>query len=722
MVSAFACRSGTSHLNFDLYFPNSTAPDLFSFDCASVLGDACRKTGEGTALRKAEGHKRVVTSRSRATVTVAILTLLVAPTVLRAQTIPGAQAESISALSRGEWPAYAGTYASARYSPLTQIDRTNAKDLHVAWRWKSPDQAVKDANPKVGPTRANESTPLMVGGTLYTSTSLSQVAAIDAASGETKWVFDPKIYENGLGIPANDGWLHRGVAYWRSGDDERIIMLTAFAQMIALDAKTGKPISTFGSDGRVDLALGMRRPVDRDYYTMSSPPVIVRGIIVVGSSVMDWWGHRPSPPGDVRGFDVVSGRLLWTFHTVAQAGEPGVETWEKDSWKEAGNANVWAPMSADEELGYVYLPVSTPTNDYYGGHRPGDGLYGESLVCLDAVTGRKVWHYQLVHHGLWDYDSPAAPNLIDITVAGKPIKAVAQVTKQAFVYVFDRVTGQPVWPIEEQPVPASSVPGESASKTQPVPTKPAPIDIQGVRDEDLIDLTPEIHKEAMDIVAKYDHGPLFTPPSERGTIQVPGIGGGANWSGAAIDPDTGMLYVGTYRLPFVVALHKPQAWEGSYDFVAIPRYLPGPRGLPLLKPPFGSILAIDMNSGEHRWRIPVGHGESMGAIKNLDIRDQPGFLARSWALVTKTVLIVVQMGYYGPTHFVPELKRPMADLNNFDPHLWVYDKTSGEMLAEIALPANATGAPITYMAGGKQYIAFPVGGGPLVEELIAVSL
>jgi len=675
-------------------------------------------------MRKAEGQKRVVvTSRSRATIAVIILTLLVAPTVLRAQTIPGAQAESISALSRGEWPAYAGTYASARYSPLTQIDRTNAGDLRVAWRWKSPDQAVKGANPKVGPTRANESTPLMVGGTLYTSTSLSQVAAIDAASGATKWVFDPKIYENGLGIPANDGWLHRGVGYWRNGDDERIVMLTAFAQMIALDARTGKPIPTFGTDGRVDLALGMRRPVDRDYYTMTSPPVILRGIIVVGSSVMDWWGHRPSPPGDVRGFDVVSGRLLWTFHTVAQAGEPGVETWEKDSWKEAGNANVWAPMSADEELGYVYLPVSTPTNDYYGGHRPGDGLYGESLVCLDAATGKKVWHYQLVHHGLWDYDSPAAPNLIDIAVAGKPIKAVAQVTKQAFVYVFDRVNGQPVWPIEEQPVPASSVPGESASKTQPFPTKPAPIDIQGVRDEDLIDLTPEIHQEAIDIVAKYDHGPLFTPPSERGTIQVPGVAGGANWSGAAIDPDTGMFYVSTYRLPFVVALHKPQAWEGSYDFVAIPRYLPGPRGLPLLKPPFGSILAIDMNSGEHRWRIPVGHGEAIGAIKNLGIRDRPGFPSRSWALVTKTVMIVVQMGYYGPTHFVPELQRPMADLNNFDPHLWVYDKASGEMLAEIALPANATGAPITYMAGGKQYIAFPVGGGPLVEEeLIAVSL
>jgi glucose dehydrogenase len=271
---------------------------------------------------------------------------------------PGAEVESTKALARGEWPAYAGTYAAARYSPLAQINRTNAKNLHIAWRWKSPDQAIKDANPAAGPSFANESTPLMVGGTLY------------------------------------------------------------FAQMIALDARSGNPVPTFGKDGRVDLAQGLRRPVDRAYYTMTSPPVIVRGVIVVGSSVLDWWGMRPALPGDVRGFDVATGRLLWTFHTVAQEGEAGVETWEKESWKEAGGANVRAPMSADEELGYVYLPVSTPTNDYYGGDRPGDGLYGDSLVCLDAATGKKVWHYQLVHHGLWDYDPPAAPNLIDISSAG----------------------------------------------------------------------------------------------------------------------------------------------------------------------------------------------------------------------------------------------------------------------------------------------------------------
>jgi quinoprotein glucose dehydrogenase len=650
----------------------------------------------------------------------AILALL--PATLEAQTIPGALPESTKAMSQGEWPAYAGTYAATRYSPLTQINRDNARSLHVVWRWKSPEAAIRAADASIGPGFVNESTPLMVGGVLYTSTSLSEVAAIDAATGETRWVFDPKVYENGLGPPANLGWTHRGVAYWRNGDNERIVILTAFAQMIALDARTGKPVADFGTNGRVDLNAGLRRPVSSHFYTMTSPPVIVRGVIVVGSSVLDWWGERPSPVGDVRGFDVASGKLLWTFHTVAQGEEPGAETWEKDSWKEAGNANVWAPMSADEELGYVYLPVSTPTNDYYGGHRLGDGLYGESLVCLDVATGRKVWHYQLVHHGLWDYDPPAAPNLIDITVDGKPIKAVAHVTKQAFLYVFDRITGKPVWPIEEQPVPASGVPGEKASKTQPIPSKPAPFDIQGATDDNLIDLTPDIHREAIEIAKAFDRGGVFTPPTERGMIQVPGNAGGGNWAGAAVDPETHMLYVPTYRLPTLVSIGKPEPWEGTYDFIGRTRYLPGPRGLPLLKPPFASIVAIDMNSGEHRWRIPVGRSIAMPTVMLMKSPGDYGLMARSWALVTRTVMIVVQMGALSAPRFIPGVYAPIRDLRNVDPHLWVYDKATGQKLAEIELPSNAGGAPITYMAGGKQFIAFSVGGGPIPEELIAVGL
>ena len=381
-------------------------------------------------------------------------------------------------------------------------------------------------------------------------------------------------------------------------------------------------------------------------------------------------------------------------------------------------------MSADEDLGYVYLPVSTPSNDFYGGHRPGDNLYGDSLVCIDAKTGRRVWHQQLVRHGIWDYDTPAAPNLVDIRVAGRRIKAVAQVTKQAFVYVFDRVTGEPVWPIEDRPVPELSVAGERAAATQRFPTRPAAIDIQGVREEDLIDLTPELRNEASAIIANYNYGPLFTPPvTSRGTIQVPGVAGGASWAGAAIDPETGTLYVGTVRLPFVVTLRKPGPNEGSYDYIGGFQYLAGPQGLPLLKPPFGSLVAIDLNTGEHRWRIPVGRGPiEHRAIGHLGVRNRLGYPSRSWALATKTVLFVVQMGYFATPRVAPGSARRIADLNNLDPHLWVHDKQTGELLASIPVPANAAGAPITYMARGKQYIVFPVGGGPLVEELVAVTL
>jgi quinoprotein glucose dehydrogenase len=559
---------------------------------------------------------------------------------------------------------------------------------------------------------------------LYTSTSLSQIAAIDAATGKTKWVFDPRSYDN-ITQPANLGWANMGVAYWKSGDDERILILTGDAFLVAVDARTGLPVTNFGDNGKVDLIQGLHRTFPRQDYTSQAPPLIVGDIVVVGSSIWDFWRNHPPAPGDVRGFDVRTGKQLWAFHTIPQAGEPGADTWEQDSWQRTGNANVWAPMSADDQLGYVYLPISTPSNDYYGGHRLGDGLYGDSLVCLEAKTGRKVWHFQTVRHGLWDYDLPAAPNLVDIVVDGRPVKAVAQVTKQNFLFVFDRVTGKPVWPIEDQPVPPSSVKGERASATQPFPTRPAPLDIQGIREEDVIDFTPEVRAEALEILRRYDYGPLYTPPSERGTATNPGVGGGANWPGAAVDPETGMLYVETHRIPYVIALRRPMPFEQEYDYIGSVRPLLGPSGLPIMKPPFTSLVAIDMNTGEHRWRVPLGVGPTENpVVQSRGIKERLGNpYTRGWALVTKSLLLAVQSGIFGsPLPSSTGFGRTYS-LTERDTNLWAYDKATGELLAEIPVGSNASGAPMTYLLDGKQYIVFAVGGGRNVaEELVAVGL
>ena len=375
-----------------------------------------------------------------------------------------------------EWLSYGADKASSKYSPIAQIDTDNFNRLKVAWTWRSPEEAIKKAHPDLK-TWVWESTPLMVDGVLYVSTSLSQVAAIDAATGKPLWLYDPETWKKGT--PSNNGFVHRGVAYWANGDDRRILFGTGDGYLICLNAKTGKPIPAFGQNGRIDLTQGLSRPVDRRLYGVSSPPIICRDVVVMGSKVHDVPLAKVMPPGDVRGFDVRTGKQQWLFRSVPGEDEFGNETWEQESWKTTGAANVWTMMSADEALGYVYLPFSTSANDFFGGQRPGNGLFGESLVCLDARTGKRVWHFQMAHHGLWDYDLPSAPNLIDVRVNGKPVKAVAQVSKQGFVYVFDRVTGNPIWPIEERPVPQSTAPGERSSPTQPFPTKPAPFDRQG---------------------------------------------------------------------------------------------------------------------------------------------------------------------------------------------------------------------------------------------------
>jgi quinoprotein glucose dehydrogenase len=622
---------------------------------------------------------------------------------------------------RGEWSAYGANKANTKYSPLDQIDKQNVSSLRVAWRWTSPDMEVVKQTPGLV-TGKFEATPIMVNGVLYTSTSLSQVAAIDPATGRTRWVYDPESWKNEP--PPNLGFLHRGVTYWTDGKEERVFIGAGDAYLIALNAKTGQPIPGFGNNGRIDLTSGLRRPVERRYYYLTSPPVICRNVLVIGSAVYDWHANDHMPPGDVRGFDVRTGKQLWTFHSIPQAGEFGNDTWLEGSWRTTGAANAWTILSADEELGYVYIPFSTPTNDYYGGHRPGDGLFGESLVCLEAKTGRRVWHFQTTHHGVWDYDLPAAPNLVDISAGGKNIKAVAQVTKQAFCFVFDRVTGKPVWPIEERKVPQSNVPGERSSPTQPFPTKPAPFDRQGFSVDDLIDFTPELRREAEAILSRYAHGPLYTPPSTESTIILPGAVGGASWAGAAFDPETGILYVPSVTIPFAGPLSKPLESDSPARFALhrlVRSGVRGPRGLFLTKPPYGRITAIDLKTGEHLWMTPMGEGpRKHPALSELSL-PRLGWPLRGFPLVTRTLLLVAQEGGSAPTG-QSKLIRYNSNLAPLDPALQAYDKRTGELIATVPLPNNAQGAPMTYAVGGTQYVVIAIGGGNLLAELVALAL
>jgi glucose dehydrogenase len=518
----------------------------------------------------------------------------------------------------------------------------------------------------------------------------------------------------------------RGVAYWTDGKDQRVIATTG-QYLVALNAKNGERYKEFGEGGQVDLTKGYERPVTG--YRWSSSPLVVRDVIIMGgvpapaTDILNerTKGPKEMPPDDIRGYDVRTGKLLWTFHVVPRGGELGNDTWLNDSWTYSGNSGVWSLISADEELGYVYLPFETATGDYFGGTRPGNNLFAESLVCLDAKTGKRVWHFQAIHHGLWDYDFPAAPVLADITVNGRRIKAVAQVSKQAFVYVFDRVTGQPVWPIEERPVPQGNVPGEWYSPTQPFPTKPPPFDQQGVSENDLIDFTPELKAEALKIVSQYKYGPLFTPPvllgsqeGPKGTILMPGTNGGANWGGAAFDRESGILYVPSAHLPSIVALGKSQHPETTLPLVkwATPR-LEGPQGLPdPFKPPYSRLVAIDLNKGDILWSVANGDGlRNHPALKalNLPPLGAPGRLA---PLLTKTFVFLGEGSDTGIG--VP----PGGGGKMFR----AFDKKTGRIVWETELPAGTSGAPMTYMLGGKQYIVVAISGREMPGELIALAL
>ena len=640
----------------------------------------------------------------------------------------------------GEWRSYAGDAGSTKYSPLDQITAGNFADLEVLWHWRSVDSHLVHSTPAGdtliaadklfdilqereperwtawdGQTQtvsrptisALVATPLMVDGVLYLSTPLYRAAAIDARSGETLWVHDPRAYESGT--PAIAGWRHRGVAYWERDGEARIVWGTGDGYLVAVDAETGLPDPAFGDNGRVDLTAGVPRSERgrRDILNLltlssQSPPIVVRDTIIIGSTINDRTITREATPGWARAYDVRTGQHKWDFHTVPQsADEFGSDTWLNESWRYSGNTNIWSMMSGDEELGWVFLPIGTPTNDYYGGHRLGDNLFAESLVAVDVETGQRQWHFQMIHHGLWDYDLPAAPNLLDITVDGREIKAVAQVSKQGFVYVFDRVTGEPVWPIEELPVATDTdLEGEVMSPTQPFPTKPAPFEYQGTSIDDLVDFTPEIRQMAVEAVEGFRLGPLYTPQTLRGTIMRPPVAGGASWSGAAVDPETGYLYVPSTNGHSTIQLTEPEPHEQSTLRYIRRSTTAGPvmpRGLPLWKPPYTRMTAIDMNTGEHAWMIPTGSGDRIRnhpMLRDLDLPPVGGDASRSGPLLTKTLLVHALTTGGG----------------NNGPRLVAYDKLSGAELASLDLPAGALGAPMTYLLDGRQHIAVTVGG------------
>ncbi len=628
----------------------------------------------------------------------------------------------------GEWRSYAGDPGSTKYSPLDQIDAGNFGDLRIAWRWASVDadvdlEAIGSDDERLS-IFGLQATPLMIDGVLYLSTALYQAAAVDAGTGETIWVHDPQAY---LGGKPTHAFRSRGVAYWSEddGSDARIFWGTSEAYLLAVDAHTGEPIRDFGDDGRVDLMEGIPRAVrgetnyqGRNLIGVASPPAIARDVVLTPTIISDFVIRREAPPGWVKGVDARTGDVKWVFRTVPLGDDFGADTWQNESWRYSGNANIWPPLSSDEELGMFYLPTGTPTSDYYGGHRLGDNLFAESIVAVDAETGARVWHFQAVHHGVWDYDFPAAPTLLDITVDGRRIKALAQVSKQGFTYVFDRATGEPVWPIEERAVETDTdLPGEVLSPTQPFPTKPPPFEYQGIGIDDLVDFTPEIRQMAIEAVADFRLGPLFTPPmltvegGLQGTIQRPHIAGGASWSGAAADPETGLLYVPSENRFSVLKYYTPDPDEGGNldftqaDFDSGTQPLM-PRGLPLLKPPYSRMTAIDLNAGDHAWMQPNGDGDryrNHPMLRDLDLPPLGGE-GHGGPLLTKTLLVSALS----------------AGGSDRGPRLVARDKATGAIVASVDLPAGAIGTPMTYLHEGRQYIALTIGGD--VPELIALAL
>lgn len=652
----------------------------------------------------------------------------------------------------GQWPSYGGDLGHTRYSGLDQINADNFAELELAWNFKTDNLGPR-------PEYRFQSTPLAVDGILYsTGGSRRAVFALDAATGELLWVYSLNEGERARNAPRQ--LSGRGLAFWQEGSEKRIVYVTPGYRMIALNAETGRPIADFGDQGIVDLKQNADQQIDlvTGEIGLQATPIIAKDVVIVGAAHRTGGNprSRENVKGFVRGFDVRTGERLWIFHTIPLAGEYGYESWLNGSAEYTGNTGVWAQISVDEELETVYLPVEEATGDYYGAYRPGDNLFSETLLAVDLHTGERKWHFQFVHHGIWDNDIPCAPILMDITVDGRQIKAVAQPTKQAFLYVFDRVTGEPVWPIEETPVEQGDVPGEWYSPTQPIPSKPPAYDRQGVSIADLIDFTPELNAQAREIASWHKLGPLFTPPvvsnidGPLGTLMAPATGGGTNWPGGSYDPETKILYVSSNSSVTSLGVVAPypgqsdmayiqgsattgprtsggagsSAGGGRTEFEAAQRQRPvssrgtPPRGLrveglPLLKPPYGVITAIDMTRGKILWKIP--HGETPDNVKNhplLQGIDLPrtGQNASVGTLVTKSLLIA------------GEAETTTGPDGQNSAWLRAYDKASGEELSALRLPAPQSGSPMTYMLDGQQYLVLAVSGGGYSGELLAFKL
>ena len=631
----------------------------------------------------------------------------VATTALLAVTAVGVQ-ESGAMI---EWPFVGAEQAHTKYSATEDITVANVGELEIAWQWEPNEMPFEEYGTRPGPFQA---TPIMVDNVLYLSTMYARVVALDAETGAERWTFDPKAYEGGPKGVGPRGFKHRGIAYWSNGNDNRIF-LNSRDRLYVIDASTGALDTGFGKSGSVVLTEGHGRPVTRYEFDQTSPAVVFEDLVIVGSRVPDRLQQKFDPPGTVQAFDARTGERQWVFFTIPQSNDDfGADTWEDESWRYTGHANVWGLMSLDVERGLLYFPTSTPSSDYWGGRRVGANLFAESLVCLDARTGERQWHFQTVHHGVWDYDLAAAPNLATITVDGREIDAVAQVSKHGFTYVFDRVTGEPVWPIEERAVDTiTDVPGEVLYPTQPFPTKPPPFCGQGVSLEDANDLTPEIHALAVEEMQRFRLGPLFTPPSLQGTLQRPGSSGGANWGGAAFDPETGLLYVRTSEDaetnqlcensgddPLVDVAYSNNCSYGASLIMfeagaaQTPQSKLGP--IPLIKPPYAHLVAIDLNAGEIAWKVPFGEGSPSlrehPLLRGVELPERLGTYGNSGPMVTKGGIVFLGGGA---------------------PYLYAFDKATGKEVWRGPTPFPTNANPMTYRArSGRQFVVIATGTGP----------